>query len=131
MKSTYDIERAKLDVSKGDTVSRLENEQAKLTVVDAHSAKRAQEKIKSDKTSAEADMPTKRRKRDKALFDLQRARGGLRNLQVKAPSAGMVNVLPNFRSGTMFGGQQEFRKAIARGRERPSWSCPISRRCTS
>ena len=35
MKTGYDIERAKLDVSKGDTVSRLDNEQAKLAVVDA------------------------------------------------------------------------------------------------
>ena len=41
MKSTYDIERAKLDVSKGDTVSRLDNEQAKLTVVDAQQRERS------------------------------------------------------------------------------------------
>ena len=30
MKAKYDIERAKLDVNKGETVSRIENEQAKL-----------------------------------------------------------------------------------------------------
>ena len=30
MKAKYDIERAKLDINKGDTVSRLENEKAKL-----------------------------------------------------------------------------------------------------
>ena len=111
MKSTYDIERAKLDVSKGDTVSRLDNEQAKLTVVDAQQRERElQEKIKSDQTSAEADIAAKRHKRDKALFDLQRAERGLQNLQVKAPSAGMVNILPNFRSGSMFGGQQDFQE---------------------
>ena len=111
MKSTYDIERAKLDVSKGDTVSRLDNEQAKLTVVDAQQRERElQEKIKSDQTSAEADIAAKRHKRDKALFDLQRAERGLQNLQVKAPSAGMVNILPNFRSGSMFGGQQDFQQ---------------------
>ena len=92
MKSTYDIERAKLDVSKGDTVSRLDNEQAKLTVVDAQQRERElEEKIRSDQTSAEADIAAKRHKRDKALFDLQRAERGLQNLQVKAPSAGMVS----------------------------------------
>ena len=40
MKTGYDIERAKLDVSKGDTVSRLDNEQAKLAVVDAQQRER-------------------------------------------------------------------------------------------
>ena len=111
MKTVYDIERAKLDVSKGDTVSRLDNEQAKLAVVDAQQRERElQEKIKSDQTSAEADVAAKRHKRDKALFDLKRAEKGLQNLQVKAPAAGMVNILPNFRSGSMFGGQQDFQE---------------------
>ncbi|MDQ3349676.1 MAG: efflux RND transporter periplasmic adaptor subunit, partial [Acidobacteriota bacterium] len=109
MKAGYDIERAKLDVGKGDTVSRLDNEQAKLSVVDAQQRQRElEEKVRSDKTSAEADVSAKRRKREKALFDLQRAEQGLQNLQLKAPAAGMVNILPNFRSGGMFGGQQEF-----------------------
>ena len=35
---------------------------------------------------------------------------GLRNLQLRAPAAGMVNILPNFRSGSMFGGQQDFQE---------------------
>ncbi len=111
MKTGYDIERAKLDVSKGDTVSRLDNEAAKLSVVDAQQRERElKEKIKSDQTSAEADVSGKRRKREKALFDLRRAEQGLRNLQLRAPAAGMVSVLPNFRSGSMFGGQQEFQE---------------------
>jgi HlyD family secretion protein len=111
MKTGYDIERAKLDVSKGDTVSRLDNEQAKLAVLDAQQKQRElQEKIKSDQTGAEADVAAKRRKREKALFDLRRAEQGLQNLEVKAPASGMVNILPNFRSGSMFGGQQDFQQ---------------------
>jgi HlyD family secretion protein len=112
MKAEYDIARAKLDVSKGETVSRVENEQAKLAVVDAQQRERElQVKVKSDQTAAESDVAAKRRKREKALFDLQRAEQGLRNLQLRAPSAGMVNVLPNFRSGSMFGGgQQDFQE---------------------
>lgn len=111
MKTGYDIDRAKLEVSKGDTVSRLDNEQAKLAVIDAQQRQRElQVKITSDQTSAEADVSAKRRKREKALFDLKRAEQGLRNLQLKAPAAGMVNILPNFRSGGMFGGQQEFQE---------------------
>ena len=111
MKAGYDIERAKLDAAKGDTVSRLEVEAAKLAVLDAQQRERElKEKVKSDETSAEADLSAKRHKREKALFDLQRAEQGLRNLELKAPAAGMVNVLPNFRSGSMFGGQQEFQE---------------------
>jgi HlyD family secretion protein len=109
MKARYDIERAKLDVSKGETVSRLDNEQAKLSVVDAEQhARELQEKVKSDQTASDADVSAKRRKREKALFDLERAEQGLRGLQVKAPSPGMVHILPNFRSGGTFGGQQDF-----------------------
>ncbi len=62
-------------------------------------------------TSIEADLSSKRRKREKALFDLQRAERGLQNLQLKAPVAGMVNILPNYRSGGPFGGGEvEFRE---------------------
>jgi HlyD family secretion protein len=111
MKAGYDIERAKLDAAKGDTVSRLEIEQAKLAVVDAQQRERElKEKVKSDETAAEADLAAKRHKREKALFDLRRAERGLQNLELKAPAAGMVSVLPNFRSGSMFGGQQEFQE---------------------
>jgi multidrug efflux pump subunit AcrA (membrane-fusion protein) len=111
MKAGYDIERAKLDVGKGDTVSRIDNEQAKLAVVDAQQKQRElTEKVKSDGTSSDADVSAKRRKREKALFDLNRAQQGLQNLQLKAPAVGMVNILPNFRSGGPFGGQQEFQE---------------------
>lgn len=112
MKATYDIERARLDIKSGDTVSRIEYEQAKLALGDAEQRLRElEEKIRSDMTSAEADVVARGRKREKALFDLRRAEHGLQSLELKAPTAGMVNILPNFRSGALFGGgQQEFRE---------------------
>jgi hypothetical protein len=111
MKAKYDLQRAKLDLNKGDTVPRIELEQAKLVVREAEQKLRELEaKIASDRTAAEADLFGKRRKREKALADLERARQGLDNLQVKSPAGGMVNVLPNPRSGDMFGNGQEFRE---------------------
>ena len=112
MKTRYDIDRARLDVDRGDTVARIENDKAKLTLADSQQRLRElEEKIKSDRTSAEADVAAKSRKREKALFDLQRAERGLKNLELRAPGAGMVNILPNYRSGSMFGGgEQEFRE---------------------
>lgn len=111
MKAKYDIERAKLDVQKGDIVSRIEIEQAKLALGDAEQKVREIEaKIKSDTAAAEADVVGRRRKREKAIFDLQRAQSGLGNLQMKSPAAGIANVLSNPRSGGFFGGgEQEFR----------------------
>jgi HlyD family secretion protein len=111
MKAKYDIERAKLDINKGDTVSRIENEQAKLALGDAQQRLVELEvKVRSDRTSAEADLSSKLRKREKAIFDLKRAEDGLEKLQLKAPTDGVVNVLPNYRSGNMMGAAPEFRQ---------------------
>src|SRR6188768_1647389 len=80
MKTRYDIDRARLDVDRGDTVARIENDKAKLTLSDSQQRLRElEEKIKSDRTSAEADVAAKSRKHEKALFDLQRAERGLKN----------------------------------------------------
>ena len=42
-------------------------------------------------------MAARQRKREKAIADLQRAERGLQNLELQAPVAGLVNILPNFR----------------------------------
>jgi multidrug resistance efflux pump len=79
MRARFNIERARLDVNKGDTVSRIENEQARLTLGDAEQKLRElQAKLASDVTSLDADLSGKRRKREKAQFDLERARRGIR-----------------------------------------------------
>jgi HlyD family secretion protein len=112
MKANYNIQRAKLEVQKGDTVPRLENEKAKLSLADAEQKlKELQAKMKSDAAGTDADLSNRRRKREKALFDFQRAERGLQNLQLKAPVDGMVNVLPNYRASGPFGsGEVEFRE---------------------
>jgi HlyD family secretion protein len=111
MKAKYDLDRAKLDLGKRDIVSKLEYEQAKLVVADSElKLREAEEKAKSNRTAAEADLVAKQRKRDKAQFDLQRAQQGLDAMQIKAPTEGVVNVMPNWRTGGMFGGEVEFRE---------------------
>jgi HlyD family secretion protein len=112
MRAQYDLQRAKLEVLKGDTIPRIQLEQAKLAVGDAEQKlKELDAKITSDRTGAEASIAARQRKREKALADLERAQRGLQNLEMRAPAAGMVNVLPNPRSSGMFGGQeQEFRE---------------------
>lgn len=111
MKASYDVQRAKLDLARGDTVSRVDNETAKLAFADAeHKLHELDVKIKSDRVGAEADLAAKIRKREKATFDLARADDGLKRLQLKAPADGIVNVLQNYRAGSMFGSAPEFRQ---------------------
>jgi multidrug efflux pump subunit AcrA (membrane-fusion protein) len=112
MKAQYDLERARLEVKKGDTIPRIQLEQAILTIGEAEGTiKELDAKIRSDKTAAEAAIAARLRKREKAQADLERAQRGLQNLEMRAPAAGMVNVLPNPRSGGFFGGsEQEFRE---------------------
>jgi len=111
MRAKYQLERARLDLGKRDLVSKLEFEQAKLSVADAEQKlKEAEQKAVSDKTGADSDVMAKRRKREKAQFDFDRAQQGLAALIIKAPAAGVVSIMPNYRSGSMFGGEVEFRE---------------------
>lgn len=111
MRAKYDIQRAKLDVARGDVVPRIQIEQAKLVVGETEQRLRELEaRMKSDVTGGEADLAARRRRRQKVVFDLERAQRGLEALRLEAPSAGMVNVLPNPRSGGPFGAEQEFRE---------------------
>jgi RND family efflux transporter MFP subunit len=111
MRAGYEVDRARLDLGKRDIVSRMEYEQAKLAVSDAEQKLReAEAKAASDRTAAQADIVAKQRKRQKAQFDVDEAQQGLDKLQLLAPMDGVVNIMPNYRSGSMFGADVEFRE---------------------
>lgn len=110
-KAKYDVERAKLDLGKRDLVSRIEYEAAKLSLADAEQRlKEVEAKILSTKAAAEAELVGKRRRRDKARFDVERTQQSIDALILEAPADGTVNILENPRSGGPFGGGQEFRE---------------------
>jgi HlyD family secretion protein len=104
-KAKYDVQRAKLDLGKRDLVSKIEYENAKLSVGDAEQRlKEVEAKIVSNQASAEAEMVGKRRRRDKAQFDVERTQQSIDALKLVAPADGTVNILENPRSGGPFGG---------------------------
>jgi hypothetical protein len=111
MRAQYDIERAKLDVQKGDTSRGSSSSRRSWPLADAEAAAaRARGAIKSDKTAAEADIKARQRKREKAIFDLERAQRGL--AEPRGEGAGGRHgehpaQLP--RSATCSAAQQEFR----------------------
>ncbi|HEX5474818.1 MAG TPA: efflux RND transporter periplasmic adaptor subunit [Vicinamibacterales bacterium] len=110
-KAKYDLERAKLDLRKEDLISKIEFEQAKLAVADAEQVlKQAEAQAASDKAASKADFVGKQRKKQKAQFDLDRWQTALDSLRLVAPADGVVNILPNPRSGGPFGGDVEFRE---------------------
>lgn len=104
-KAKYDVERAKLDLGKRDLVSRIEYEAAKLSLGDAEQRqKEVEAKILSNNAAAEAELVGKRRRRDKAQFDVERTQQSIDALKLEAPTDGTVNILENPRSGGPFGG---------------------------
>jgi len=104
-KARYDVERAKLDLGKRDLVSRIEYESAKLSLSDAEQRlKEVEAKILSNNAAAEAELVGKRRRRDKAQFDVERTQQSIDALKLEAPADGTVNILENPRSGGPFGG---------------------------
>ena len=104
-KAKYDVERAKLDLGKRDLVSKIEFENAKLALSDAEQRlKEVEAKILSTKAGAEAELVGKRRRRDKAQFDVERTQQSIDALKLEAPADGTVNILENPRSGGPFGG---------------------------
>jgi RND family efflux transporter MFP subunit len=105
LKAKYDVERAKLDLGKRDLISEVEYQEAKLALADAEQRlKETEAKEISSAAAARADLVGKQRKRDKAKFDVERAEAGIAQLRLRAPADGVVNILTNPRTQSMFGG---------------------------
>lgn len=98
LKARYDLEAAKLDAGKQEIVSQIEGAEAKLKVSEAEQKLReAEAKLKSDRAASKATIDGKIEARQKAAFDVQRAESALSKMTLKAPSAGMVSLVPVWR----------------------------------
>ena len=105
LRAQYDVERAKLDLGKRDLISEVEYQEAKLALADAEQRlKETQAKELSTVAAAQADLVGKQRKRDKARFDVERTESAIAQLRLRAPADGVVNILTNPRTQSMFGG---------------------------
>lgn len=103
MQAKYDVERARLDVKKQEILSAIEGEKTKLRLASAEQrAREGEEKLRSGRTAAAAEIQSKKQKRAKALFEVQRAQRGIESMTLRAPVDGMVTILPNWR-GRFFG----------------------------
>lgn len=101
-KARFDLESAKLDAGKQEIVSKIEGEEAKLKVRNAEQALReAEQKLNSDRAAAKASIQGKVQTSRKAAFDVQRAETALSKMMLKAPTAGMVSLVPVWHGGNV------------------------------
>ena len=104
MSSEYALERAKLDASKAEVLSAIDGEKNRIQVgVSEGSLQQVKASINAHQVGNEADLSRLGQRKDKATKDLSQAQSYLGMMQLRAPTDGLVNVLPNFRSQGTFG----------------------------
>ncbi|WP_080507537.1 efflux RND transporter periplasmic adaptor subunit [Bryobacter aggregatus] len=99
MTAEYNLERSKLEASKAEVVSEIEGAKSRIDVGISHGELgQVGQTINTHKATQRADMERMEQNKDKAVRDVNRAKGYLSNMVLRAPSDGIVNLLPNFRT---------------------------------
>lgn len=107
----YNVESARLDASKAEILSVIDGEKNKLALASSQEKLReADVKLSSGKDGSTADIAQQKKKRDKALFDVRLAEHQIAALTLRAPTNGVVTVLPNYRQMFVGGGTPDFRE---------------------
>ncbi|MEO7145869.1 MAG: efflux RND transporter periplasmic adaptor subunit [Bryobacteraceae bacterium] len=102
--STYNVQRAKLEAGKAEILSKIDGEKDLIDVgVSEGALSQENTTIDSHKVTEKADLDRLAQLKDKTLRDLNRAKGYLSMMVIRAPIDGIVNILPNFRSSGSFG----------------------------
>ena len=98
----YRTERAKLEVSKAEIVSALQAEESQIELGLAEQKLGVEQaKAKLNEASNAAKIASLQRARDKAKDEVELTEYRLAQMEIEAPSAGLVNYLPNFSQGWM------------------------------
>jgi len=98
------VERAKLEASKAEILSEIEGAKNRINVgISEGELSQVKTTINSREISQGADLERLGERKNKTVRDLGLAKGYLSKMVIRAPIDGIVNVLPNFRSGGSFG----------------------------
>lgn len=104
MTSQYNVQRAELEASKAEILSEIEGAKNRIDVgISKGELGQVNATIKSHDVQQQADMERLSMKRDKNVRDTDRVKGYLSKMTIKAPTDGMVNILPNFRAQGSWG----------------------------
>jgi multidrug efflux pump subunit AcrA (membrane-fusion protein) len=104
MTSGYNLQRAELEASKAEILSEIEGAKNRIEVgISKGQLAQVKATINAHKTTQEADVERLQQKKDKTLRDMERTKGYLGKMVVRAPIDGVLNVLPNARAQGSFG----------------------------
>jgi HlyD family secretion protein len=105
-------ERARLDLSRRDLISRVEAEKFELVAAKAdHQVTGLTQKVAGERAAVAAELAIARQKRDKAAYDVADTERIIGSLTLRAPAAGTISLLPNMRAGgPMSRSAPEFRR---------------------
>ncbi len=99
MTAGYNLDRAKLEASKAEILSEIEGAKNRIDVgISQGELGQVKTSITAHKTTQSADLDRLNQRKDKAVRDMDRSKGYLGMMVVKAPNDGIVNILPNFRA---------------------------------
>jgi HlyD family secretion protein len=105
------LERARLEIQGNELRARIDAENFVIAVSNAEEhVRELEKKIEGERIAAQADVAIARQKRDKALYDIKETERIISSLQVRAPIAGSISLLPNFRAGGPGRAAPEFRR---------------------
>lgn len=104
MTAQFNLERTKLDASKAEVVSAIEGAKSQIDVgISQGELGQVKTTVTAHKTTEQADLDRLDQKKEKVLRDVDRTKGYLSKMVIRAPNDGIVNLLPNFRAQGSFG----------------------------
>ncbi|HBY58757.1 MAG TPA: hypothetical protein DEH78_02975 [Solibacterales bacterium] len=104
MTAEYNLQRAELEASKAEILSEIEGAKNRIDVgITKGELDQVKTTIKSHDVSQGADLERIGQKKDKTIRDMERAKGYLSKMAIRAPNDGIVNLLPNLRAQGSWG----------------------------
>src|SRR5262245_11662953 len=98
----YQVEKAKLEVSKAEIVSRLKAEESRVDLSIADKKLSVQKStLELNQASNNAKIASLTRAREKAKDEKELTEYRLSQMELKAPLTGVVHILPNYSQGWM------------------------------
>jgi RND family efflux transporter MFP subunit len=100
--AVYEVERARLETSKVEIVSRLQGEESKIDLATAEEKLRVQKAtVQLHEASNKARVASLKRQREQAQTEVDLTKQRLAAMELKAPISGIVVFLSNYSQGWM------------------------------
>jgi RND family efflux transporter MFP subunit len=104
MTSNYNVQRSELEASKAEILSEIEGAKNRINVgISQGELNQVKATINSHKVTQQADLERLDSRKDKNNRDVERVKSYLSKMRIAAPTDGIVNILPNFRTQGSWG----------------------------